>query len=521
MGAHPHLALVTGPEGTLDRTGRGLHRVVRGGAVNMAGAVVCAGLNLGVTVTITRAFSQESAGLFFFATSAFLIVAAVASLGAADGLVYFIARLRALGAAGLVPRVLRTAFGPAVALSLLAGGLMVVFADGLAALLREEGAAAYIRLLGVFLPFAVYADAALAATRAFHEMRTTVLVDQVGRPLAQLLLIGGIAATGSAGLLALAWAGPYLPAAVLAWFWLGRITRRAADQAAGDPGTGRTGGDRDAGGGAPRVDARAFWSFALPRSVANIAQKGIQRSGVVLVALLDGVAGAAVFTAATRLLVAGQFGAQAILHAAQPRIAEQLALADHGGVRTLYQASTAWHICLSWPLFLPGAIYAPMVMSLFGPQYAWGAQALAIACLAQVLASALGMGDLVLSMTGRTALNLVNNLFALAASVCLGVLLIPALGASGAAVALAAAVCVRRLLPLLQLWPELSLHPFSRHTAIAAGSSLLWFGALPLGLLPLLGTGAMSLCVAVCVGGAGHLATLWRFRTGLGLRVSA
>ncbi|MFD6951799.1 polysaccharide biosynthesis protein [Nocardiopsis sp. TSRI0078] len=558
MGAYALVVCVTGAA----EEGPGLRRVLCGGVVNMAGAVVGAGLNLALVVAITRAFSQETAGLLFSATSVFLIAAAVSNLGVSDGLVYFVARMRVFGEPGGVPRLLRLATGPAVLVACGLAVLLLVFADPLAEVLDGGEADVYLRLLAVFLPFAVLAETALAATRAHHDMAGTVLVDKVGRPLAQLALVGAITATGSAGLLALAWAGPYLPAAVLAWFWLGRVLRRAASGEGGPRTAGGTVPEpvgagapegavavetaRPAGGGAgggtagtgaaagtfgsegadgppsvagsgERVEPRAFWSFALPRAAAGAAQMGVQRGGVVLVALLGGLTGAAVFTAATRIMVVGQFGTQAVLYAAQPRFAEQLATEDHAGVRNLYQAGAAWLVCLTWPLYLSALVFAPEVMRLFGADYAAGAAALAVVCAGQLLAAALGTGDLVLSMTGRTGLNLLNNVLSLAANVLVCVLLVPAAGATGAAAALVAAMLVRKVLPLWQLRTRVVLHPFSRPVAVAAASALVWFGALPLLAEAVLGTGLAALAAAVATGAAGHLASVWSLRGPLGL----
>ncbi|SIO84579.1 Heteropolysaccharide repeat unit export protein [Nocardiopsis sp. JB363] len=498
------------------RSDGGLRRVLRGGVVNMAGAAVGAALNLALIVAITRAFSQETAGLLFSATSVFLIMAAVSNLGAPDGLVYFIARMRVFGRAGGAPALLRMAMGPVVVMSLVVALLLFVFARPLADALGPEDAAAYLRLLAVFLPFAVLTDSALAATRAHHDMVTTALVDKVGRPSAQLALVGLIVLSGSAGLLALAWAGPYLPAAVLAWFWLGRIVHRAAPEQAVPETTDASEREEEPAG---RVTPAAFWSFSLPRALGGVAQMGVQRGGVVMVALLSGVSGAAVFTAATRIMVVGQFGTQAVLNAAQPRFAELLASRDHTGVRSLYQAGTSWQVCLTWPLYLSALVFAPEVMRLFGAEYGTGATVLVIVCAGQLAASVLGMGDLVLTMTGRTGLNLLNNLLSLLVNVGGCVLLVPSHGAPGAAVALVSAVLVRKTLPLWQLRTVVALHPVSRPVSVAVGGSLVWFGALPLLAEACLGGGLPTLVLAVGVGVFGHLASVWWLRDHLELHL--
>ncbi|WP_233515084.1 polysaccharide biosynthesis C-terminal domain-containing protein [Marinitenerispora sediminis] len=492
----------------------GLGRVARGGAVNLAGAVLGAGLNVALTVAVARAFSQQTAGAFFSATSVFLISATVANLGTSNGLVYFVARLRALGAARLVPHVLRLALGPVAVVAVLLGGLLLVLAEPLAELLGGPEAGRYLRLLAVFLPFAVATDAVLAAARGFHDMRGTVLLDKVARPLAQLGLLAGVAASGAAGLLAVAWAGPYLPAAVLAWFWLRRVMGAAPDP---PPGPGAAGPEGAGAPAAPRADARTFWAFALPRSVASVAQIGIQRGGIVLVAVLRGAADAALFTAATRFMVVGQFGTQAIQFAAQPRLSELLAVDDRAAANALFRTSTAWLVCLTWPLYLPVALYAPLLLQVFGPGYSTGAAVLVVVAAGMLLSSACGMGDLVLTMAGRTRWNLVNNLAALAANVLLCAALIPLLGAVGGALAWAAAVCVRNVLPLVQLARSLGLSPFSRVWLVAAAACTAWFGAVPALCHWALGGGWASLLVALAAGCSGYALTLWRLRAVLRL----
>jgi O-antigen/teichoic acid export membrane protein len=494
---------------TADGGALGLRRVLRGGIVNLVGTTVGAALNLALIVMITRAFSQDAAGLLFAATSVFMVAAAVANVGAPDGLVYFIARMRVFGRADGAGRLLRLAMGPTVAAACLLGLLMLLFADPMARALGTDDAATYLRLLALFLPFAVLTDTALAATRAHHDMSGTAVVEKVGRPLAQVVLVGAIAFTGAGGLLALAWAGPYLPAAVLAWFWLGRILRRAvpAEETAG------AGVEPD-----QEVTPRAFWTFALPRAVAGVAQMGLLRGGVILVALLNGLAGAAVFTAATRVMAVGQFGTQAVLDAAQPRFAEQIATGDHAGVRALYRVATAWLVCLTWPLYLLALVFAPEVMRLFGSEYRLGAAALVVVCAGQLAASALGMGDLILAMTGRTGLNLLNNVLALVANVLVCLVLVPPLGATGAATALVGAVLLRRVLPLWQLRSMVVLHPFSRPVMSAAASALVWFGAVPVVLTWVMGDGLLTLGAAACAGALGHLASVWCLRGPLKLR---
>ena len=204
------------------RTDGRLAEVARGGLLNLVGAAVAGLDTVTLTVIIARTFSKAAAGAFFTSMSLFLIVEAVASLGAATGTVYFIARLRSLGQHQRIPEVMRTATRPVAVVSVTAAVILFLLADPVARLLVDgqlghAGATPAVvtgelRALAIALPFAVMLDVLLGASRGYRVMGPTVMVDKIGRPGLQLAGIGVAAFAGSAALLAPLWALPYVPA---------------------------------------------------------------------------------------------------------------------------------------------------------------------------------------------------------------------------------------------------------------------------------------------------------------------
>ncbi len=221
------------PTGPPDRAG--LDRVARGGALNLGGALVSAVASLGLTIVVTHNFSRPVAGAFFVAMSLFLIVEAVANLGAYNGAIYFIARLRTLRAERRIPAILRATIVPVVISSVVGTAAVVVFADPLARLLLDgksaqgvspADVASALRAMALALPFAALTDTLLGAARGYHEMRPTVVVDRIGRSGLQALGVLAAALAGSSALLAPAWGIPYVLASVVSIIWLRRIMRR-------------------------------------------------------------------------------------------------------------------------------------------------------------------------------------------------------------------------------------------------------------------------------------------------------
>lgn len=523
-----------------DARGRaGLAGVARGGAINLAGAVISAAASVGLTVVVTRNFPKSVVGTFFVAMSLFLIVEAITNLGAYNGAIYFIARLRALNAERRIPAIMRATIVPVAISSVIGAAALIAFVHPLARLLHGgfSGAASpgqlatALRVLAVALPFAALADTMLGATRGYHEMRPTVLVDRIGRSTLQLVGVAAAALAGTSALLAPLWALPYVPATVVAVLWLRRIMRRqrtlvtaaqprAAQPRAAQPRAAqlRVAADRfpvDNRHGKP--NASGFWRFTAPRSLASVAQIVIQRLDIVLVGVMKGPVEAAIYTAATRFLVAGQLGNAAISMAAQPRLTQLFAVRDRSGANTVYQVTTGWLILLTWPLYLLAAVFGPSVLGIFGRTYDAGGTVMVILALAMLVATACGQVDMVLITTGRSSWSLYNGLLAMGVNIGVDLVLIPRLGITGAAIGWAAAIGITNLLPLAQVAAAVRVHPFGRGMAAACALTLLSFAAIPLALRALAGPGPAVSITATALGCAVMALGMWLLHPALHL----
>jgi O-antigen/teichoic acid export membrane protein len=518
-----------------------LTEVARGSTLNLAGAAFSGAATVALTVLMTRNFSKPVAGAFFTAVSLFLIAETAASLGGYVGLVNFIAGLRSLGREDRVSAILRAAIVPVAAVSVAAAAALVLAAGPLARMvlsghLGYAGASpaavtSALRWLAIALPFAALLDTLLGASRGYRDMRPTVVIDRLGRSGLQLLGITAAVVVGGTGLLAPLWALPYLPAAVLAWFWLRRIRPRRGLHRGGRPAAG--GHRRRPAAPAPprqtarlvpvngagaasrqfaRPDARGFWRFTAPRAVAALAQITIQRLDIVLVALMRGPAEAAVYTAATRFLVAGQFANAAISMAAQPRFAELFAVGDRREVNSVYQATTAWLILLTWPLYLLAMIFGPEVLTVFGHSYRAGGTVMVILGGAMLLATACGQVDMVLIASGRSSWSLMNGLLAVGVNVGLDLVLIPRYGIAGAAIGWAAAIALTNVVPLAQLALVSRVHPFGRSALAAVLLPAFCMAAVPLTARAVAGPSAMAAAAGIVIGCALLAAGTWRFR---------
>ena len=495
--------------------------VARGTAANLMGAAAMAAANLAVTFMVARRLDPDDAGVFFSSTSLFLLATALGMLGTNTGLVYFIARARALGRPSAIFSYFRAGLRPVLVVGCSMAVTLFVFAPQLAVMINSDYSAdttTYLRILAFFIPLAGLENATLAASRGLGSMRANVLVEQFGRSLLQAVFVGiaVVAATQTPWLLGVGWALPYLPAAVVAALWWRRQSRRAASRTSADDPPGSTASSA-ADGKPQQSTAREFWTFTGPRALGSVAQLVIQRLDVILVFSMAGPAQAAVYFAATRFLVVGQMGNRAISLAVQPRLASTLARGERAATNHFYQSSTAWLMVLTWPLYITLIIFAAPLLALFKEEYRTGALAVVILCSSMLIATLCGMVDMVLNMAGRTSWSLANVMVALGLNVGIDLWLIPTQGFLGAAIGWAVAIVAQNALALTQTGFILGLHPFGKGSLVAAIVNLVCFAATGALCRLILGSTLYSVLVTIVLGGALYSLALWRLRRTLQL----
>ena len=303
-------------------------QIARGGTLNMVGAVVSAVMGFLHVVIVTRFFRADDAGSLFSATSAFTILTTVGMLGTETGLARFMLPLKVQGRLGDQARLRRIALRPVMVFSFAAAAVGLLGAEEISRLLGVEGphAATVVRMIALAVPAATLSRFMLGQTRAIGRMRPTVVIDKIFRSAAQpagALLVGLMG--GGVVALTNSWTIPFFVALLLA---IPTVPKA------------EVGHDEQASGSDMRTLRREFWSFTWPRSLASVSQIAIQRFDIIVIAATLGAAEAAIYTAATRFVVVGQFGVQAIQQVLQPRMSAMLAKNQLGPLERVFQTST-------------------------------------------------------------------------------------------------------------------------------------------------------------------------------------
>jgi O-antigen/teichoic acid export membrane protein len=162
-------------------------------------------------------------------------------------------------------------------------------------------------------------------------------------------------------------------------------------------------------------------------------------------------ADAGVYAVVTRAARSAELVQQASRLAVGPMISAALARGRQAEVKRLHRDVALGTALLSWPFFVIAAYFAPVVLSLFGPDFTAGATALRILCLGLALSYAAGGVQSILLMGGRSTAQLGNKVACLVLNVGLNLALVPRLGIVGAATAWAVVLVLDAAMAWLQI----------------------------------------------------------------------
>jgi O-antigen/teichoic acid export membrane protein len=489
------------------QAGSDLATLARGGMLTMVGSIASSLLGFALVVVITRGLGAARGGALFEAIALFMILSNSFELGADTALVRMVARFRALGRIQDVRPTIRVALSPVVSIGIVSAVVLVVLAPAIARVfIRDhvEAGILYIRLFAPFLPLASATTVALGATRGLGTMLPYVAIQNVGVPLARPVLVLLVLAAGmGTGAVALAWAAPLAAGFVAAIAALVVHHRKAVEK------------DRPPPTDPPRSIgdvAGEFWRFAAPRGLAGMLQITVIWLNILLVGALATTREAGIFAAASRFTGVGTFALQAVGIAIAPQISALLARDESRRAETVFQTATWWLMALSWPIYAVMAVFAPFLMQVFGPEFVAGQTVLLVLSLAMLALVGTGNNKVVLLMAGGSGWNLAITSVALAVNIVLSLILIPAFGMNGAAVAFGATIVMDNALTTLVVRYRLKLQPFGSGYWVVALAAALCYGVLGLVVRLTLGMSLATFLLYGAVATACYVAILWRAR---------
>jgi O-antigen/teichoic acid export membrane protein len=383
-----------------------------------------AGLIFLAQAAIARFWGAHVLGEYLLVIAAVNIVAVVMPLGFETIGTYFAAEYRARGQGHLLDGFMSRAYGHV----LICGALLTTCCYPLTSLLGEPGRVLAAHWLPACLmaiaTAVVYCNSALLV--GLKRPFAGFFADTIFRPLLIIacFAIAGIVMGAEARMGEMIWllALGFAAIAAVQFWWVRRVAHELPRGSEPMPG-----------------ESRRWWKFALPWVVIALATDFFFDIDLLLLSSMLDRETLAVFGVLTRVFSLVAFGVSAVYAVTMPDIFEANAAADRATFAR--QVGEANLVAAGLALALFGAVLVggPLLLMVFGPAFADGAMPLAVLCLALCVRALFGPAAIVLSIRDRPYATLPAIGLGLGVLIGANILLVPAHGLMGAAVAALAA----------------------------------------------------------------------------------
>ncbi len=440
-----------------------------GGGAGLLGRVSSMVLGYCLALVMARGLRLNDYGLYVVGFALVHLAGSVALLGLNRGIVRFIAVYRGRGDQSREWGAFLASVMIVLVTGLIAGTLVMVLAHPLTNLLNAPmqfpdylwGFACWISLWALTYQIGAVAEAVKRAQDRFF------IVDVCG-PLFRLLLVSAVLIAGGK-LLGVIWACVLAALAtllLLSWRVYHLFVRALGDVS-------------------PVFPFRELMTFSIPVMLHNLLNVSRNQVEIYLLAALRSVGASGVFNVASRtsLLVYAFLDGLGVVFS--PFIADLAVRQRKTELQELMSTVTRWGLTASLPASLVIITFSGPIVRLFGSDFRDAAPALVILAIAQLISTATGPVETVITMSGRPGLNLVNSLLSIGLSLFLGFILIPRFGIVGAALSGGIATASVNLLRAFQVFWVFGIWCYDRKLlkpvagagiAVCVTAVILWLG---------------------------------------------
>lgn len=476
---------MTGNRGAGEAQGHGDHlTILFGTGQNILGLAIFVMATFATNILISRVLGAAALGTVTLATQLAFVAGAAARFGMDMAAVRRVAIDVGKGEPGRVGSVMVRAVAIAAAISAVGAALFFLGAGRLASSL--SGTPAAFRAAALALPFVALCQVYLGGTRGLKIMRHTLSIYWAGQPLLWIAAMAlGWTIRRSVGTTVLAYAASWLLATLAAWF----VWEREIKAFPRLP--------------AERGEVGELVRYGAPRAPAALLAQLLFWTDYFVFSHYATGAELGVYAAAVRVAQALVLFLIAVNYMFSPFVADLHARGERDRLDALYKALTRWVVAGTLPILLVLAIVPGPVLRLFGGGFESGTAALRILLVGQLVNVATGSVGFILIMAGRTGWDLAVYAASFVLDLVVALVLVPHLGAEGAAVAQAVTLAVSNAARLSLVWRFVRIQPFDRHYSRLAIPAVLG-GLAMLGTHVVLGHAAWPVDL-VATGGVGTL----------------
>lgn len=426
-----------------------IQKAAKGSVLNYIAALFQLGIYIFHTLA-SRLFGMAAYGSYIFSWAVVEVASKVAIFGLDKGVLRMVPAAREVGDIAKERAGLQTMAKVLVVASLLVA-LVVFMAAGLVAKWQGSKAdSSVLRVMALVIISLPLTIVLVSATMATLSMRFNLIVRGIFEPLAMvaMVIVVWLVWRGDNGMpVALAHLCASFCASILALFAFHKVFGVSFFSLLFSKG---------------EIDW-AFVKYVIPISLAELSNQAIYRIDIILLGFFvqdaKVVATYGACAVMSNVISSVRYAFDPVM---SPLASMATASSDFKRMEQTLRQLVRWVGMLALPLFVALTVYGDLFLRLFGKDYALAKDALAVLCVAHLVNSLLGLHQWAVVMSGRSTLDLCNNLVALVMTSVSCLFLIPRFGIIGAAVGNLVGNLTFRGLETAQVFYLFRAHVFTR-----------------------------------------------------------
>jgi O-antigen/teichoic acid export membrane protein len=453
-GPAPAAAVDSGLEaGPGARTDASLVVLARGTRANLIGTLIERGAGFALVIVLALLLSPAELGSYYEVAAILAVLTTIGVLGLDVGLVRATSAALAGGRADDVGRLRAVALATSLAVSGSLATVLWLAAPAIAARLGEPALTGPIRISCIAIPLAATTWIVVAPARGMKRMLPTVLAIQVTQPLTQLVaafLLLRSRPTPSAAVWAL------VVAAAAGW---GAAVAMAANSRVAPS------------AGSVEPVAGPLLRFSVPVCLSALIDSGLLWLDALILGLYRPASDVATYGLIVRFMTLSFAAVLTVTAIFGPFVTQYVERGDREGLQRILRTATRWSMVIACPVIMCTVVFGPRILDLLRQDGAAARAPIAILAVAFLVDAFTGPVGNVLTMSGRSSLNLTNNAVALTANVALDLLLVPRFGLVGAAAGWATVIVCVNAARVLQVRRLVGVSPFGPGSWKAAAAA--------------------------------------------------
>lgn len=419
--------------------------ISKGAGIVFVGIIIGRGLKYIFEVTVAQNLGPELFGVFFLGFSIFRVLESITIFGLHDGVLRYVSLYRGEKDENRIKGIILLSVKIVLIVGIVITAILIIFSHAISErIFPGINLALILKIFAIGLVFTALTEILVYSTQAFQIMKYKVLVRMLFEPGLRIFLFFVFFLLGWKLLGAVfAFVVSVISGTFLAFYYMKRVFPSITKNIPH-----------------PIYETKNILSYSWPLFFVGFLNLIIIHISTLMLGHFTTPQIVGIYAAAQRTALLIPIILESFCAIFAPIISDLYNRKELKKLETLFNIITRWIFTISFPCVVVMVFFAKEILSIWGKEYTSGTVCLIVICCAQLINCSVGPAGIMIIMTGRTKIGLINSFIVVLMIITLNFFLIPKYSILGAALSLGIAVSLINILRLIEVYLILKIHPY-------------------------------------------------------------